>query len=129
MTATTGCDLLIREARDGDAASLAPRLRQADRDELLAGTGQEPLAALLDGYRRSHIVRSVVAGGDVVGMFGIVALDTEGTGLVWLMALRNSWPTAAGSGTSQSGRYKILWSATGWYTTPWMIAMARRCGG
>ena len=61
----------IRPPTQEDIDFLAPRLRQADLDELLAsgvGSAQE---ALRRGLAGSRMCRTVSMGGEVVGMFGV----------------------------------------------------------
>jgi len=64
--------ITVRISRSGDPALLAPLLREADRQELLAGTGEEPLEALTNGLELSVSCMTALIDGEIVGMFGIV---------------------------------------------------------
>ena len=79
---------MVRPSQPGDAESLAPRLRQADLDEIKASTGQEPLDALLSGERLSlQPLTAVRIDGDVevpMAMFGCVR-ESESMGRIWLL--------------------------------------------
>lgn len=74
----------VRAFREGDAECLAPKLRDADNDELRAGTGLSPLAALQAGADHSMICCTIIDNTyHVAGMFGIVH---EGDfGRIWML--------------------------------------------
>jgi hypothetical protein len=68
-----------------DAVRLAPNLRQADREEVLAASGKSPLDALLIGYRESLSPRTILDDDDQpIAMFGITRIDA-GVGAPWLL--------------------------------------------
>lgn len=74
----------VRAFREGDAECLAPILRDADQDELRAGTGMAPLAALQAGADHSQICCTIIDNSwHVAGMFGIV--DEGDFGRIWML--------------------------------------------
>ena len=69
-----------------DIKYLAPRLRQTDKEEILAGTGTTPYHALLTGYLNCAIVFTIVnPKNEPVGIFGVTDCK-DGTGVIWLLA-------------------------------------------
>lgn len=80
---------MVRPTHEGDAESLAPRLRQADLDEIKASTGQEPIEALRDGARLSlQPLTAVMHDGLTevpIAMFGCVSESERGVGRIWLL--------------------------------------------
>lgn len=75
----------VRVAVIDDCAILASTLRQADRDEIAAASGNPPLAALVTGFYSGRTY-TVEWGGRVVAMFGVVPLFQEGHGAPWMLA-------------------------------------------
>jgi len=76
----------IRPATAEDAEFLAPRLRQADKAELLAGSGTSPLDALMEGLRLSAPALVGVDDDDVpILMFGVAPID-DTLGCVWMLS-------------------------------------------
>lgn len=74
-----------RQAGFGDVFDLAPRMRQADVDEVLARSGRDPKDALLAGLRNSDPALTLVgAEGEVVGMAGVVP-GAPGRGAPWML--------------------------------------------
>lgn len=63
---------------------LGPWLRQADRVELLAGSGETPTAALLRGLEVSDECWTVLAPEGPICIFGVCALG-PGLAAVWLL--------------------------------------------
>lgn len=61
----------IRPATLEDADALAPRLRLADRREIMASHGDKARQSLVRGVERSDEVLVGVAGDDVICMFGV----------------------------------------------------------
>ena len=69
-----------------DIKYLAPRLRQTDKEEILAGIGATPYHALLIGYYNCVIVFTIVnPKNEPVGIFGVTDCG-DGTGAIWLLA-------------------------------------------
>ena len=69
-----------------DIKYLAPRLRQTDKEEILAGIGKTPYHALLIGYYNCVIVFTIVnPKNEPVGIFGVTDCG-DGTGAIWLLA-------------------------------------------
>ena len=69
-----------------DIKYLAPRLRQSDKEEILAGIGSTPYHALLTGYLNCAIVFTIVnPKNKPVGIFGVTDCG-NGTGVIWLLA-------------------------------------------
>ena len=69
-----------------DIKYLAPRLRQSDKEEILAGIGSTPYHALLTGYLNCAIVFTIVnPKNEPVGIFGVNDCK-DGTGTIWLLA-------------------------------------------
>ena len=68
-----------------DIKYLAPRLRQTDKEEILAGIGKTPYHALLIGYLECAIVFTIVnPKNEPVGIFGVTDCG-DGTGAIWLL--------------------------------------------
>jgi hypothetical protein len=78
----------VRPSQPGDPELLAPRLRQADRNEISAATGERPLEALERGVVRSLQPMTVVGlfGGKerLMAMFGAVR-ETHDVGAIWML--------------------------------------------
>lgn len=77
---------MVRPSLEQDAYELAPRLRKADLDEIAAGSGENPLQALIRGYEQSYQPFTIVVEDKVAGIFGAVPLDPQWVvGAVWLL--------------------------------------------
>jgi hypothetical protein len=78
----------VRPSRKGDAESLAPRLREADLDEIQAAAGVPPLDALRQGFDHSLQPMTVVGvRGEFeypIAMFGAVR-ESQELGRIWLL--------------------------------------------
>lgn len=109
----------VRPARPEDAAALAPKLRDADRREIAATSGEGALEVLTRSIRTSRPCYAVV--GDQAapaGLFGVIPdRDQDGVGSIWLLGsdellhnrmffLRNSRPWIA---RLHEG-YSVLWN-------------------
>lgn len=68
----------------GDAAELAVAMREADRAEVGAATGWDPLEALRRGLEDSAECWTLRIDGDLVGMYGVVDLGSR-VGIGWLL--------------------------------------------
>jgi hypothetical protein len=74
-----------RAYREGDECDLAPRLRQADLDELKAATSEQPIDILRTGAFYSRPAVTIIGNnGYVAGMFGVVP-QRDGSGVVWML--------------------------------------------
>ena len=80
------CRLAIKE----DAYSLAPRMRQADINEIKASHGVKPLDALLEPFNSYYTgtAYSIISDIDdiVIGMFGSRSTDDSNYGCAWLLS-------------------------------------------
>lgn len=77
--------IAIRDANLDDAYSLAPRLREADRREIVALSGVTPLTALVASLNRSTVARAVLIDDRVHGMFGYSADPLGRAAMVWAL--------------------------------------------
>ena len=69
-----------------DIKYLAPRLRQADKEEILASVGLTPYEALMFGYLENVIVFTIVnKNNEPVAIFGINDVG-QNVGAIWLLA-------------------------------------------
>lgn len=98
----------IRCATSADAAALAPRLRQADLNEIEAGSGKPPLEVLEAGLRLSTEAYAVELSstGEVVALFGVAPTEEPKLGAVWLL----------GSDKISSIRFTFLRQSKQWLT-------------
>ena len=72
-----------------DIKYLAPRLRQEDKQEILAGSGLTPYEALLIGFKNSVVVFTIFnPKNKPVGIFGVDDLG-NGVGGIWLLATKD----------------------------------------
>lgn len=80
--------ITVRKSVSGDAAYLAPRLRDADREEIIASGCPSPLAALHAGIEPGRLALTGVDElGYPVTMFGAGPHPTDPrVGVVWAMA-------------------------------------------
>lgn len=68
------------------AAELAPLVRQADRDEFMAASGQSPEEVLADGLALSSHIWAGLLDGRVVCMFGVAPMPgADGVGVPWMV--------------------------------------------
>lgn len=75
-----------RIAEEEDAIYLAPKLRQADIDEIKAASGMEPLEAMLDSIRHSGIAKVALVDEEVVCIFGVASPSlTSPYGSPWFL--------------------------------------------
>ena len=79
----------LREARLADAAALAPRLRPADKREVMASHGHRPLSALTHSLRQSEVAWAGLADGEVMALWGVGSVALIGReGAPWLLGAR-----------------------------------------
>ena len=72
-----------------DIKYLAPRLRQEDKQEILAGSGLTPYEALLIGFKNSVVVFTIFnPKNKPVGIFGINNYGND-IGVIWLLATKD----------------------------------------
>ena len=77
----------VRAATKEDAISLAPRLRQADVDEIKAASDRDPLEAMLISIRQSRAPKAGLVDGEVVFIFGVASSSLMSVhGSPWLLA-------------------------------------------
>ena len=75
----------IRQATLADCIKLAPNLREADKEELLLSSGEEPLEALISSLQASTEFNAIINDqGQVIGLFGVATVD-EDLGTPWLL--------------------------------------------
>jgi hypothetical protein len=77
----------VRRAQLDDARALAPRLREADRMEVRASSGEDPLTALERAVRGSQPSCAMLdESGEVLALFGVSSHPARpGCGTVWMM--------------------------------------------
>lgn len=76
----------IRPATERDAEILAPMLSDADRAEVLALSGREPLESLLEGIRYSAEAWTGLVDGEIVCIWGVVPQTLIGqVGVPWML--------------------------------------------
>lgn len=79
-------DLQIVEAVDDHIATIAERMRQADRDEVMASGGKTPVEALSGSLAKSSQVWTAIVDGRPEVMFGVGDLNVlTRTGCPWLL--------------------------------------------
>lgn len=75
----------VRRTIQGDAESLAPRMREADKAEVKAASGKHPYLALLEGIDCSEQAYTAEVGGEPIAIFGVCPTDNPSVGVVWLL--------------------------------------------
>lgn len=69
---------------------MAPIVREADKAEILAATGETPEEALLDSLERSSMAKTMLADGEIIGMFGLVPVSIlSGVNVAWFISTKN----------------------------------------
>jgi len=79
----------VRQATPEDAHKLAPKMRNADREEIKASHNSTPLNALLFPFTQLKHKTFTIIGTeeeDVIGMFGVVPCETKDYGIAWLLS-------------------------------------------
>lgn len=77
---------MIRKATPQDVLDFAPNMRDADKQEVEALTGLDPLACLMLGLMHSDPCMAGVSNeGEIVMIFGINQLD-PGVGAIWMLS-------------------------------------------
>jgi len=79
----------VRPAILADALQLAPKMRKADREEILASHGKTPLESLVVPFTyekaRSYTIIGTAKEG-VIGMFGVSPTKDPEYGIAWLLS-------------------------------------------
>lgn len=76
-----------RPSTVADAEYIAPRLREADKSEIRAATGNDPLQSLLNGLHIGTCCYTMVTpDGEPAGMFGLVETSDPIAAAVWALA-------------------------------------------
>lgn len=76
-----------RESVIEDAYSLAPRLREADKQEIRAAVGMTPLAGLLYCLETSNPALTIIKDGEPpLGVFGLTPDPDNFAASVWMLA-------------------------------------------
>jgi len=70
-----------------DAEYLGPRLREADKEEIKAASGSDPVTALVNSFNQSNPCNTMLTpSGEPVGMFGLCPTVDGMAGAVWALA-------------------------------------------
>jgi hypothetical protein len=77
----------VRPSVLNDCYVIAENIREDDRRELLAMSGEEPLEAMVSGFIHSDKPRTVLVGDTPVAMFGSGEFE-PGVGTVWLLGTK-----------------------------------------
>lgn len=76
----------VRTVRDGDAEYLAAHMREADREEVEAATGESPYEALVDGLRISTHAFAAERDGRLIALWGFTPISLlSGIGVPWML--------------------------------------------
>jgi len=75
----------VRPTVKDDVLALAPRLRQADIDEVKAASGLDPLTALTLSLQISPLCFTVFGDGLQLAMFGAKPEDNPTIGRIWML--------------------------------------------
>lgn len=77
----------ITDANPAHCETIARHMRQADRDEVAAASGQQPLAALLAGLEQSTACWTGLEDGEPMAIFGVGAASLlSAEGAPWMLA-------------------------------------------
>ena len=76
--------LEVVPAKTEHAYQLAPHMKQADREEVKAASGLEPLEVLLKSLKLSEKAYAIMAGNEVIALGGLVPL-THNVGIPWAL--------------------------------------------
>lgn len=77
--------ITTRRATYEDCLTLAPNLRQEDKDEVWAGNRLLPEEALIFSFRSCPDTYVAILNEEILCMFGCSPKDTEGFGTPWLL--------------------------------------------
>ncbi len=75
---------VVQEAQESDAVRLAPKLRWADKREIVAHSGLSPDHGLMRCYESSDKVWAVYCDDEPIALFGYLKLD-DNSANVWLL--------------------------------------------
>ena len=76
--------MFIREAEIGDGVALAPNLREADQQEMMAATGEVGPDSLEKGIRDCDECWCLEVDGEPIGLYGYRDIG-DGSAFIWLM--------------------------------------------
>jgi len=76
--------MLIRDAEIGDGVALAPNLREADQQEMIAATGEVGPDSLEKGIRDCDQCWCLEVDGEPIGLYGYRD-SGDGSAFIWLM--------------------------------------------
>lgn len=112
---------VIRPATYEDCLTLAPNLRQEDKDEVWESHGYLPEEALILSFEASPNAQVGTINGEVVCMFGVSPTTIDGVGSPWMLAsdlikevgvefLRRDKEVLKGMSTGYSFLFNYAWS-------------------
>jgi hypothetical protein len=78
-------ELELVRATVAHAEAMAPRMRAADRAEILASGGYEPLPCLLESLKRSTQAWAACFAGEPMAMFGVRVTEVPGQAVFWML--------------------------------------------
>jgi hypothetical protein len=92
-----GLVIEVMAASEGDVLELAAHMRDADRAEVRAASGQSPETVVRESVANSAEARSVRANGELCCIYGVVPLHVFDLmyGIPWMLATEriHQWPT------------------------------------
>ena len=69
---------------------MASIVREADKMEIFAASGDTPEEALIDSLERSIMAKTMLADGEIIGMFGLVPVSIlGGITVAWFISTEN----------------------------------------
>jgi hypothetical protein len=83
----------IRQATIDDCIRMAPYLREADKAEIKAHSGQEPLACLTEAFEDSDYTFCIEHNGEPIAIYGGVSV-TKAVGCPWMLGtdgIKHHW--------------------------------------
>lgn len=79
-------EVIVRPSQPEDIDAIAPRMRDADKVEVMASAGRTPREALLESLDGSEVALTVVIDGIPEIMLGVATISAvTGTGCPWLL--------------------------------------------
>jgi hypothetical protein len=79
-------DMEVRAAVLNDCEVISANMRESDKVELRAATGESPRAALINSYENTAYPYTIVHEGEPVAMFGVGESPLYDAGIIWLLA-------------------------------------------
>jgi len=77
--------LIVRQSKVTDAFALGPNLREADKAELDACSGEDPCEVLARGHVYGRVCLTIERDGRPIAMFGTVDHPDTDAGVIWLL--------------------------------------------